>query len=67
MNLPTILILTILILLVVLDIRYLLHNGMDSCGGSCANCGHSCKWVGDIKKAQKKIERTKKLKKFFCL
>lgn len=63
MNLPTFIIFSLICLITVLDIRYLLKNGVDACSGSCSGCGSQCKWVNDVKKAKRKIERQKKLKK----
>ena len=65
MNLATFVIFSVICVITVLDIRYLLKNGIDTCSGSCSGCGSKCKWVNDIRKARKKIERQKKLKKLF--
>lgn len=65
MNLSTLIVLCILIGIVVLDIRYLMKNGIDSCSGDCRSCGPSCKWANDVKKAQRKIRFQKKLKQLF--
>ncbi|MCR5794360.1 MAG: hypothetical protein K6G61_03275 [Solobacterium sp.] len=65
MNLSTFIIFSIICVITVLDIRYLLKNGIDTCSGNCNGCGSQCKWVNDIKKAKRKIERQKKLKKLF--
>ena len=65
MNFSTFAVVAVLALIVVLDIRYLLKNGLDSCGGDCERCGSSCKWGHDIQKAQKHIKFQKKLKKIF--
>lgn len=65
MNAGTFLVLSVVVLIVVLDIRYLLKNGIDSCGGDCSHCGPSCKWAGDIRKAQRKIRMQRRLKAIF--
>ncbi len=52
---------------VILDIRYLLKNGIEECNGSCSSCGTSCKWVGDVNKARKAAALRRKLKAFFHL
>ncbi|MDD6258574.1 MAG: FeoB-associated Cys-rich membrane protein [Erysipelotrichaceae bacterium] len=67
MNFPTLVILAILAVIVIADIRYLKRNGIDQCGGNCAGCGTSCKWVGDMKKAQRHIARERKIRQFFHL
>lgn len=63
MNLSTFIVLMVLVVIVVLDIRYLMAHGLDDCGGDCSSCGPSCKWVGDIKKAQRKIAFQKKIRR----
>ncbi len=65
MNLATFLILSVIVILVILDIRYLLKNGISECSWDCGSCGPSCKWVGDIKKAQRRIRFKNKLKGIF--
>ena len=67
MNAGTMFVLLILAVIVYICIRYLITHGIDSCGGSCSSCGSSCKWVNDVKKAQRKIRFQKKLKRIFHL
>ena len=67
MNLASWLILALIIAAVILDIRYLLKNGVDSCSGSCSSCGGSCKWAHDIEKARRSSQRKKKIKAFLHL
>ena len=62
MNLSTLIVAGILTVLVILDIRYLLKNGIDGCSGDCADCHGSCTWQKDIKKAQKAMKRRKKIR-----
>ncbi len=61
MNFSTFVILCLIILIVCIDVRYLIKNGIDDCTGNCAGCGGSCKWAKDIKKARKAIQKEKKL------
>ena len=63
MNLASWIILALIVLIVVLDIRYLLNHGLEDCGGNCSSCGPKCKWQGDIEKARKRIAFKRKLKK----
>lgn len=65
MNLGTFVVLAVVAVFVILDIRYLAKNGIDSCSGNCSGCGTSCKWVNDMNKARKHIERQRKIRKFF--
>lgn len=67
MNAASWIILLIVIAVVILDVRYLLKNGIEECNGSCSSCGTSCKWVGDVNKARKAAARRRKLKAFFHL
>lgn len=67
MNAASWIILLIVIAVVILDIRYLLKNGIEECNGNCSSCGTSCKWVGDVNKARKAAARRRKLKAFFHL
>ena len=64
MNAASWLILDMVVLAVILAVRYLLEHG-DSCSGSCAGCGGSCRWQRDLAKAQRHIQRQKKLKRLF--
>lgn len=61
---------TVLVILAVavityFDIKYLVKHGLDACTGDCTTCGTSCKWVDDMKRAQRKIAFERKLRKFF--
>ena len=67
MNLASWIILIVIVGVCWLDIHYLMKNGLEDCSGSCSSCGTSCKWVGDVKKAQAAVAREKKLKAFFHL
>lgn len=61
----TIVVLLIVAVITYFDLKYLAVHGLDSCDGNCTHCGTSCKWVGDVKKAQRKIAFEHKLRKFF--
>ena len=65
MNLASWIVLIIIVVIVVLDIRYLLNHGLEECGGNCSSCGTQCKWQGDIEKARKRLAFKRKLKKLF--
>ena len=65
MNFASWIILLIVIAVVILDVRYLASHGLADCSGSCSSCGTSCKWVGDVRKAQRAAARRRKLKAFF--
>ena len=67
MNAGTFFVVLVLAVIVILDIRYLMKNGIDSCSGDCGSCGPSCRWANDIKKAQRKIRFQNKLKKLLHL
>ncbi len=67
MNAGTFFVVLVLAVIVILDIRYLMKNGIDSCNGDCGSCGPSCRWANDIKKAQRKIRFQNKLKKLLHL
>ena len=67
MNAGTFFVILVLAVIVILDIRYLMKNGIDSCSGDCGSCGPSCRWANDIKKAQRKIRFQNKLKKLLHL
>lgn len=67
MNAGTFFVVLVLAVIVILDIRYLMKNGIDSCSGDCESCGPSCRWANDIKKAQRKIRFQNKLKKLLHL
>lgn len=58
MNLPTFIIFSIIVIIVIYDIRYLMHKkgGCSSCSGGCSSC--SCKFEEDIKHAKKDITHT---------
>ena len=60
MNLGSIVVILILVLIVVLDIRYLRRNGIDGCGGDCGKCHGSCKWTDDLKRARADIAAERK-------
>ena len=65
MNAGTIIVTLILIVVVVLDIRYLMRKGVNQCGGDCAKCGSTCRWSEDLKRARTEIseEKQKNLRK----
>ncbi len=65
MNFATFVICLILAAVVILDIRYLLKNGIGECGGSCTSCGTSCRFAGDIRRAKRRIRWEKKLRRLF--
>lgn len=67
MNLASWIVLAVIIAVVILDIRYLMKNGIEECGGSCSSCGTSCRWVGDVQKARRATARRRRLKAFFHL
>lgn len=67
MNLATVLVTAVLAVIVILDIRYLMRNGIDSCGGDCSSCGPSCRWADDIEKARRQIRFRRRIRKFFHL
>ncbi|MCH3961838.1 MAG: hypothetical protein LKF53_00625 [Solobacterium sp.] len=67
MNLITWSIVICIAVLAVLDLIYIAHHGVDSCGGNCTQCGGKCKWAGDIAKAKRSIARKKRLRAFFHL
>lgn len=67
MNLSTILVLVLVAVITIADVKYLSVHGLDSCSGNCVECGTSCKWVNDVKKARRHIERQKKIRRFFGL
>ncbi len=60
MNFGSFVVITILIVLVVLDIRYLRRNGIDGCRGECGKCHDSCKWSADLKNAHTAIAAEKR-------
>lgn len=58
MNIGSIIVACIVILIVVLDVRYLLRSssgGCSDCNGSCSSCGPTCKWTEDIQKAKREL------------
>ena len=65
MNSGTLIVVAVLAVIVILDIRYLLKNGIDSCSGDCGSCGPSCRWARDIRRAQRSIRFRNTLKKIF--
>ena len=67
MNPGTLLVIAIVAVITIADVKYLSVHGLDSCSGNCAECGTSCKWVNDVKKAQSHIQRQKKIRRFFGL
>ena len=60
MNAGTFLVAAALVLIVILDIRYLMKHGVNSCGGDCGSCHGTCKWSRDLKKAKEEIAAEKK-------
>lgn len=63
----TVIVFSVVVILLVLDVKYLMKHGMEDCTGSCGDCGGcggSCKFNGDIQKARRSIERKKKIKAF---
>ena len=68
MNISTFLVLMVVVVIVAFDIRYVMKNGVSSCTGDCSSgCHSSCRWVGDIKKAQRNIRIQNKIKSFLGL
>ena len=67
MNPGTLLVIAIVAVITIADVKYLSVHGLDSCSGNCAECWTSCKWVNDVKKAQRHIQRQKKIRRFFGL
>lgn len=68
MHLGDFVFLCLILLAFLLNVRYVLKNGVDACGGDCSSGCHShCKWVGNMKKAQKRIARIQKIKSFLHL
>lgn len=68
MNISTFLVLMVVIVIVAFDIRYVMKNGVSSCSGDCSSgCHSSCRWVGDIKKAQRNIRIQNKIKSLLGL
>lgn len=67
MNLSTLLVIALVAAITAADVKYLSVHGLDACNGNCAECGTSCKWVNDVKKAQRHIARQKKMRHFFGL
>lgn len=66
MNLSTFIISLILAVIVILDIRYLMKNGIEGCSGDCSgSCHGSCKWVGDVKKAQRHLKWRRRIRNIF--
>ncbi len=59
MNFGTFVVILVLAAVVILDIRYLIRHGADSCRGDCASCHGSCRWSEDIKQARKEIREEK--------
>ena len=57
MNLGTLIVGAILAAIVILDIRYLMRKGVNSCGCGCENCHGACKWTKDLKQAKAEIAR----------
>ena len=60
MNLGTFVVAALLVVLVILDIRYLLRNGLDQCKGDCGECHGTCKWTEDLKQAKAEIQAEKR-------
>lgn len=60
MNLGTFIVAALLAVLVVLDIRYLMRKGVSQCRGDCTECGSTCKWTEDIKRAKTEIRAEKR-------
>ena len=56
MNISTFLVLMVVVVIVAFDIRYVMKNGVSS-----------CRWVGDIKKAQRNIRIQNKIKSLLGL
>ena len=68
MNISTFLVLMVIVVIVAFDIRYVMKNGVCSCTGDCSSgCHSSCRWVGDIKKAQRNIRIQNKIKSLLGL
>lgn len=67
MNIGTLLVIAVVAIITIADVKYLSVHGLDSCSGNCAECGTSCKWVNDVKKARRHIERQRKIRHFFGL
>ena len=68
MNISTFLVLMVVVVIVAFDIRYVMKNGVSSCSGDCSSgCHSSCRWVGDIKKAQRNIRIQNKIKSLLGL
>lgn len=68
MNISTFLVLMVIVVIVTFDIRYVMKNGVSSCSGDCSSgCHSSCRWVGDIKKAQRNIRIQNKIKSLLGL
>lgn len=61
----TVFVILIVAVITYFDIKYLIRHGLDACSGDCTTCGTSCKFVDDMKRAQRKIAFEKKLRKFF--
>ena len=68
MNISTFLVLMVVVVIVAFDIRYVMKNGVSSCTGYCSSgCHSSCRWVVDIKKAQRNIRIQNKIKSLLGL
>lgn len=55
MNFGTFLVASVLLIIVILDIRYLWKKRGSACSGDCSGCHGTCRWTDDLKKARAEI------------